>query len=183
LDETWQITGQAATLREAKNLFAALAEPPHLVVLDIALPGGEWGIEILPSLETRYAKTAPPVLVYSAYADYGHIQAALAMGVKGYVSKDEGFPQLEKAMRSVARGETFVNQDLYSRFPASPEPLDTFTRQEKQVLLLAQKGWNNKRIGDELLISRRTVEWYFYCVYAKLGVKSRKALLSLKPGG
>jgi DNA-binding NarL/FixJ family response regulator len=182
LDKAWSVAGQASALAEAKTLFAGLPEAPDLVALDIALPGGEWGLELLLWLEARYGRAAPPVLVYSAFADYGHIQIALAMGARGYVSKDEGFPVLEKAMLALVSGKTFVNQDLYSHFPFSPELYNALSRQEKQVLVLAQKGWDDRRIGAELLISRRTVEWYLHCIYDKLGVKSRRALLALKPG-
>jgi DNA-binding NarL/FixJ family response regulator len=75
---------------------------------------------------------------------------------------------LEKAMLALVSGKTFINQDLYSHFPVSPELHNALSRQEKQVLVLAQKGWDDSRIGAGLLISRRTVEWYLHCIYDKL---------------
>ena len=47
------------------------------------------------------------------------------------------------------------------------------TRREDQVLALVARGWTNKRIGDELGISPRTVGTHVSRVLRKLGVTSR----------
>jgi DNA-binding NarL/FixJ family response regulator len=179
LGENWTVTGEAADLSGGKAVFDTMNDPPDLVVLDIALRNNEWGLDMIPYLAQRYGKKAPPVLVYSVYTDYAHVQAAMGMGVLGYVSKDEGFPALETAMRAVARRQVFINQKLLSKLSSVPDLMSGLTRREKQVFLLVQQGWDNKRIACEFSLLPRTVECYLNRIYSKLGVKSRKELQEL----
>jgi DNA-binding NarL/FixJ family response regulator len=179
LGKNWTVTGEAADLDGGKTVFDIMKEPPDLVVLDIALRNNEWGLDLLPHLAERYGKKAPPVLVYSVYADYAHVQAAIGMGVLGYVSKDEGFPALETAMQAVVRRQVHINQKLLNKLSSVPDLMSGLTRREKQVFLLVQQGWDNKRIANKFSLIPRTVECYLNRIYSKLGVKSRKQLQEL----
>jgi NarL family two-component system response regulator LiaR len=180
LGKGWTLTGEAADIEEAKLLFENLPSPPNLVVLDIALRGGDWGLDLIPYLAARYGKPAvPPVLVYSVYADYSHVQAAMSMGVQGYISKEEGFPVLEKAIQTVLRGQVYVNQKIISKLSVVPGLLSSLTRREKEVFLMVQRGLGNHEIAGELGLVLRTVECYLNRIYSKLGIKSRKELQAL----
>jgi DNA-binding NarL/FixJ family response regulator len=179
LGENWTVTGEAADLSGGKAVFDTMSDPPDLVVLDIALGNNEWGLDLVPHLAERYGKKAPPVLVYSVYTDYAHVQAAMGLGVLGYVSKDEGFPVLEAAMRTVARRQVHINQKLMSKLSSVPNLMSGLTRREKQVFLLVQQGWDNKRIANKFVLAPRTVECYLNRIYSKLGAKSRKELQEL----
>ncbi|GHV78393.1 hypothetical protein AGMMS49944_01840 [Spirochaetia bacterium] len=71
LKKQWTIVGQAANIKEARGLFAALTKAPDLVILDIGLKETENGLELLPFLAERYKHArdpgAPAVLVYSIW--------------------------------------------------------------------------------------------------------------------
>jgi DNA-binding NarL/FixJ family response regulator len=178
LGDSWTAAGEAADLSGGKAVFETMSDPPDLVVLDIAL-GNEWGLDLVPWLTERYGKEAPPVLVYSVYADYAHVQAAIGMGVLGYVSKDEGFPALETAMHAVVQRQVHINKKLLSKLSSVPDLMSGLTKREKQVFLLVQQGWDNKRIANEFSLAPRTVECYLNRIYSKLGTKSRKELQEL----
>jgi NarL family two-component system response regulator LiaR len=179
LGKDWIIAGEAADLDEAKGIFAKLKTPPDMVMLDIALGKGQWGLDLIPALTEQYGTSSPPVLVYSAYADYAHVQAAMNMGVRGYVSKAEGFPVLEKAMKTVVQGQVYINQKLVSKLSAAPDLLGGLTKREKQVFLALQHGLDNQHIAEEYTLTLRTVETYVNRIYSKLGVKSRRELQAL----
>jgi DNA-binding NarL/FixJ family response regulator len=179
LGTEWTVTGEAADLDGGKAVFAAMDEPPDLVVLDIALRNNEWGLDLIPHLAKRYGKIAPPVLVYSVYADYAHLHAAMGMGAMGYVSKDEGFPVLETAMRTVAQHQVHINQKLLDKLSSVPDMINGLTKRERQIFLLVQQGWDNMRIAEEFSLAVRTVECYLNRIYSKLGIKSRKELQGL----
>jgi DNA-binding CsgD family transcriptional regulator len=55
------------------------------------------------------------------------------------------------------------------------------TLRERAVALLASEGKSNEEIARELGISRRTVEKHLENAYAKLHIRSRGALLMLRP--
>ncbi|MDR1625126.1 MAG: response regulator transcription factor, partial [Spirochaetia bacterium] len=165
LGNAWTVAGQAADIAEAKKIFGNLAKPPDLVVLDIALRGGDWGLNLIPWLEEVYGMAAPPVLVYTVYADYAHVRAAVSVGARGYVSKDEGFPVLEEAMRMLMRGRTHINPNLLFKLAAVPDMISGLTKREKEIFLLVQQGRDNKHIAQQLALVPRTVECYLNRIY------------------
>ena len=56
--------------------------------------------------------------------------------------------------------------------PAYPAGL---TAREVEVLRLVAQGLTDAQVAKQLVISRRTVNWYLTSIYSKLGVSSRTA--------
>jgi DNA-binding CsgD family transcriptional regulator len=56
------------------------------------------------------------------------------------------------------------------------ETRDDLTAQERRIAQLAGDGLSNPEIGARLFLSPRTVEWHLHKVFAKLGIRSRRAL-------
>lgn len=75
---------EAATAQEA---FAILAsEGPHLIVMDIQLPGMD-GLEATKKLKEQPGTAHIPVLAVTSYAMKGDREKALAAGCAGYITK------------------------------------------------------------------------------------------------
>ena len=84
----------------------------------------------------------------------------------------EGFA--ERARRELAAtGEKVRKRQVDTR--------DDLTAQEAQIARLAADGRTNPEIGAQLFISPRTVEWHLHKVFAKLGIGSRRELVSALP--
>src|SRR6187200_1847465 len=72
------------------------------------------------------------------------------------------------AARRPATGERARRRDAETR--------DDLTPQEEQIAQLARDGLSNPEIGARLFLSPRTVEWHLHKVFAKLEIRSRRAL-------
>jgi DNA-binding NarL/FixJ family response regulator len=93
----------AVDLPEALQI--ASGRPLDLVLLDLALPTCS-GIDALQRF--RQAFPAVPVLVLSASEDEERIQACLAAGARGYITKASAVVGLAEAMKAVVAGGRYV---------------------------------------------------------------------------
>src|SRR5882762_11511185 len=79
---------------------------PHVVLMDIAMPELN-GLEAVRQL----AKEFPGVhcIILSMHADEEHVWQALQAGATGYLVKGAPLAELELAINSVAKGETYLS--------------------------------------------------------------------------
>jgi DNA-binding NarL/FixJ family response regulator len=161
----------------------ALAElpgrPPHVVLMDINLPGMS-GIECTGQL--RRAMPAVQVIMLTVYEDNEKIFKALRAGARGYLLKRAGMepPRLLEAIRDVHSGGAPMNSAIARKVveafqePAEAgETLEPLSRREREILELLCSGYANKEIADSLHLSIETVRDYLKSIYDKLHVRSR----------
>jgi non-specific serine/threonine protein kinase len=60
--------------------------------------------------------------------------------------------------------------------PSSARPADPLTPREREVALLLARGFTNRHIGEELVISAATAERHVVNIFNKLGFHSRSQL-------
>jgi DNA-binding NarL/FixJ family response regulator len=167
------VVGEAGDGEEALRLVEELR--PDMALLDCRLPGLE-GVQVAEAIRERGLPTR--VLALSAFADDKYVYGMLQAGAAGYVLKEEALDVA--AVRAVARGEAWYSQQVMAKVTAwargetvSPPGVAGLTGREMEVLRLLARGWGNKRIAEELVISERTVKNHVTSIYAKLGVRSR----------
>ena len=106
-EPTFQLIAEVSdglqAVEEAKKL------QPDVILLDIGLPGLN-GIEAA----RRIRKEAPKakILFVSQQSSPELVQAALDVGGSGYVLKSDAGQDLVKAVKAVAKGETFLSRAL-----------------------------------------------------------------------
>jgi DNA-binding NarL/FixJ family response regulator len=174
LGKNWQILGTAASLDEAKKLFKSLDNAPDLILLDLQL-GKEWGLDIIGDKSFERGKF-PPVLVFSVYNDYAHINAALRSGAKGYVCKSQSTADLLTAMEDVSSGKFSFPPDMLQRMAITSDKILGLSKREQEVFSIVQRGKNNKEIAADLGVSLRTIENNLSIIYDKTGAKDRREL-------
>jgi len=105
--------------------------------------------------------------------------AALKLGVKGFVLKDSAMEDILNAVKTVATGESFFSQPL-TKFllkRAKPDLTDSLTPSEKRILSLIGEYKSSREIAETLFISVRTVERHRENISLKLDLHGNKALL------
>ena len=151
----------------------------HLLLLDLMLPDGN-GAEIVQFLK---AQDSPcHILVISAETNQDVIIQLVEMGIDGFVSKFTDEQTLETAIHSVCDGIEFFGQDITEIIHAvsvskAPDN-EVFTSRELDIIRLCAKGYNVKRIAEELFISKRTVETHKNNIFKKLGFNSTSELIN-----
>ncbi|HNB72607.1 MAG TPA: response regulator transcription factor [Acidobacteriota bacterium] len=172
---------------EADDGAVALAEvkrlQPHVVVLDMDMPvldGMGVAREILQQrwpVEIAFLTMHKEELIFNA---------ALDLGVKGYVVKDSAATEIVDCIKAIASGQSFISPVLSGLLlnrvapgTASKAPgLSVLTPAERRVLRLIADSKLNTEIAAELFVSVRTVEHHRSNICSKLGLNGKHALLT-----
>ena len=154
-----------------------------VVLLDLEL-GDACGVEALRRL--REYNPDCRVLVFTAHDDDHHVLNAIELGVDGYLIKGATQERLCEAIRSVHRGNAYLDPSVTSQITArlrsdapSTSKSSPLTRREWSVLRCLAAGRRNKEIAKELFISERTVKFHMASLMTKLGARNRTEVLKI----
>lgn len=149
---------------------------PRVLVLDLNMPG-EPSLASIPKVHESSPDTA--VVVLTMQDDPAFAKEAFRLGAKAFVVKHAAGAELVDAIRSAARGETYINPQLGARLAATPEgPPGGLTPREIDVLRLVAAGHTNPEIAEKLVISIRTVETHRAAIHRKLNTNSRAEVVA-----
>jgi DNA-binding NarL/FixJ family response regulator len=179
LDESdIRVTGEARSGAEAIETLTAAGF--DLVLLDINLEGRS-GLEVLTTLRRDFP--ALPVLMLSMYPEEQYALVAMRAGASGYVAKDAEPAELIAAIRAVARGGNYMSarvaphvQDQLKGLDERP-PHQRLTVREHQIMLMLLQGTSPTDIGEEMMISVKTVSAHRTHILEKLGVSGTAELV------
>ncbi len=171
---------EAADGREFLDILPGIK--PDIVFMDIKMPGPD-GIET-----TRKALEKMPslrVLALSMHDDKQYLESMIKAGAKGFLLKNAGFEEIEKAVENVMQGNSYFSVELLNMLAgriasqANGEYTinEKLTSRETEVLELICKGLTNHEIGQKLFISQRTVEKYRANLLEKTGSKNTVSLV------
>lgn len=156
-----RVIGEVSNGRDA--LKAAREMEPDVVLMDIAMPEMN-GLEATSRLRQECPRTM--VLMLSMYTNEEYLKEALRAGAAGYLLKDADRAELELAIKTVCRGETYLTPavakftlDAYCRQDdAQAGPLARLTGRQREILQLIAEGCSTKQIAQRLDLSVKTVE-------------------------
>jgi two-component system response regulator NreC len=167
------VTGEAGNVPDALRLVEL--RHPHVLVLDLNMPG--------PSSLTAITqvKATCAVVVLTMQSDPGFAREALRAGARAYVLKEAAGAELVTAIRTAARGGTYLNPQMGARMAVeltgSAVAPDDLSERELDVLRLIALGHTNAEIGDRLFLSMRTVETHRSHIQHKLRRTTRAELV------
>jgi len=159
-----KVVAEAVNGRQALELFRK--HRPDIVLLDIRMP-------VMSGLEAAVAiRSECPDARMIALTTYGgdeDIRRALAAGVKAYLTKDVLRQELQKAIRAVHLGKTYMSAALAAIQQHSPH----LSAREIEVLRLIVDGLPNRLIAHRLNIAEATAKNHVKNILGKLGVRDR----------
>lgn len=168
------VVGEAGAGQQAVN--SVLSVRPDVVVMDITMPDIT-GIEA-----TRQLSGHTRVVILSVHSSREYVGQALRAGAVGYVVKDAVLGDLVAAVRAVASGQGFLSPAIsgllieeyvrYSELAAAPDPLESLTSRERQVLRLVAQGHTSREIAALLHLSPKTVDIHRSNAMKKLHLQS-----------
>jgi DNA-binding NarL/FixJ family response regulator len=156
------------------------AEQPDVAVLDVSMPRMT-GLQAAREIGSYSPRTR--VLLLSMHDDERYFFEGLEAGAAGYVLKRAADTDLIDAVRTVARGHTFLSgtaqESLMREWKEGgrAEPADPLTPRELEVVKLIAEAYTNKQIAETLKLSEKTVESHRANVLSKLGMRDRVELV------
>ncbi len=166
---------------EADDLAAAVRHvhehKPHVLVLDLRMPGGS-SIETIRKLRESAPDTQ--VVVMTMEGNPVFAQHALASGALGFVLKDRADSELREAVIAAAGGEEYISPSVAARLGGLRGSVaeDELSPREVEVLRLIALGHTSVEIAGQLHISPRTVESHRARIHRKLGLATRAELVA-----
>lgn len=170
-------------VRTARSLAAAVEQirdqgAPDAVILDLNLPDAR-GAEGMVTL--RRLLPDVPITMISADIDAAQVQAALAAGAQGYISKSLAREALVDSLRRMWNGEIVTPEGYEPELAGEEEQaradlarrFASLTPQQMKILRLICLGKANKEISYELSIAEATVKTHITAIMAKINARRR----------
>jgi DNA-binding NarL/FixJ family response regulator len=173
---------------EADDGAAALAaienHRPDWIVLDVNMPQMN-GFDVVRRLQASRSKAA--VVFLTMHKDEEMFNAAMDLGVGGYILKDSAVTDIISCLKTVLSGEPYISPQLSAfllnrsrraaalsrKIPA----LERLTPAERKILKLIADYKTSKEIAEILCIHSRTVDNHRTNISQKLDLKGTHALL------
>ena len=181
-DPQLKVVGEADDGATAIEMVESLSAT--VAVLDVDMPNGD-GFEVARALKQK--RSPARIIFLTMHKDERFLNAALDLGVDGYVLKDSAANDIISSVKAVVAGQEYVSPVLAGflikrsrRAAALAEQLPALSKltpTELRILKLLADYKTSKDIAAELFISPRTVEHHRSNICEKLGLAGSHALI------
>ena len=147
---------------------------PHVALLDIRMPKMT-GIEA--AKEILLIDPAAKILFLTTFDDSEYITAALQIGAKGYILKQD-YESIVPALKAVEAGQAVLGSEIVQKLAVTRHDLKKWglSDKEEEITALVGQGLNNKEIAQALFLSEGTVRNNIVVIMEKLEVTNRTQL-------
>jgi two-component system nitrate/nitrite response regulator NarL len=168
------VVGVAYSPEEAVRLLPSAAA--DICLIDLQFPTGT-ALDSLPELICSAPATRFVVLSGSIEADL--LDAAIAVGVRGFAHKGQQADEIVAMLARVHAGELVVDPATGSRLALRPQSeaqrlAHYLTPREREVLTRLVRGENTATLARTMKITRSTARSHVQSVLTKLGVHSQR---------
>lgn len=165
---------------------------PHLVLMDIDLPGMN-GIEGMKLIKSQYPNVE--IIMLTIYHDSHKIFDSLCAGASGYLLKHTSLPEIKESIEVVLNGGSVMspqiarkvigyfsaggtNQKPPKEATSQKNPENELTLREREIVIGLVDGLSYKMIADRMDISIDTVRAHIRNIYRKLHVNSKAEVIA-----
>ncbi|MDQ1286793.1 MAG: hypothetical protein QG622_358 [Actinomycetota bacterium] len=178
------IGGRAADVRVAvtctrwPQLLTSDAFPVDVVLLDLELGDGLPAAVKIATLRM----TGVATVVLSTFAEPAMVRECISAGALGFVPKSEDASVILDAVRTAARGDTYLSAAVAAALLADDAPdaaVPKLSDQERRVLVLYASGLPMKSVARRLDVGYETAKSYLGRVrekYAECGREARSKI-------
>jgi DNA-binding NarL/FixJ family response regulator len=177
-----RLVGEASSGAEA--LLAMGRFKPDLILMDVHMPGMD-GAATTTEIMAQYPHVK--VIAWTVSESSDDLLRMMRAGCSGYVLKDVGPAELQRALWSAVRSESPVPRKMIPdvlRRVTEQTPLSqntstvTLTSREMQILRGIAKGIPTKRLAQQLGLRAPSVETHLHNLFRKLSAANRGEAVS-----
>lgn len=181
--DNWTIQAFPSCEDAFKTLNINLTTAPQVVIMDLGLPGMN-GLEGITHLKQTSPNTE--IVVFTVFDDIDKIYTAICAGASGYLLKSTPPQALVEGIHEVLNGGSPMHPQVARKVltrlnttrPPTPEPGETLSDREREVLECMVDGLIKKEIADRLTLSIHTVDNYLRRIYRKLHVNTMQGAVA-----
>ena len=168
-----EVVAEAGDGREALELIAR--HLPDVALVDVTMPGLN-GLNTTARISVEYPSVR--VIILSMHDNEEYVWQALQAGAAGYLLKDAGVAELELAIRSAARGGSYLSptisrqvvRDYVRQGSVELGSARRLTARQNEIVQLIAEGSTNREIAAVLGVSIKTVQSHRSALMARLEV-------------
>jgi DNA-binding NarL/FixJ family response regulator len=176
-----RLVGEASSGAEALNAIEVLK--PDLILMDVHMPEMDG-----PATAKAVLKRHPEIKVvaWTVSESSDDLLRMMQVGCSGYVLKDAGPGELQRALLSAMRSESPVPRKMIPEVlrrvaestPLSQNNVIPLTSREMQILRGIAKGHTTKRIAADLGLKDPSIVTHLHNIFRKLGATNRGEAVS-----
>ena len=147
--------------------------------MDVRMEGMN-GIKACRAIKSARPETA--VLMFTSFGEDDAVTASIVAGASGYLLKNMARADLLRAIRAAAAGQSLLDPAVtgkvlqrLARLTAREDEraVEEISDREKEVLALVARGFTNRQIAEDLVISENTARNHVSRILDKLGLSRR----------
>lgn len=150
---------------------------PDILLMDIRMQEMT-GLEAAEVILSKHPEAK--ILFLTTFSDDEYISKALALGVKGYILK-QNFEGIVPAVKAVYGGQNVFDGKVIGKLPVKGSTGGDFSsydisEREQRIIELVADGLSNREISERLFLGEGTVRNYISTILEKLSLRDRTQL-------
>lgn len=173
LEPDMRVIGEAEDGETA--IQRVLETRPDVTLMDIQLPRLN-GLEATEAICAAWPEAK--VIILTTFGRDDYVFQGIRAGAMGFLLKDTPADKLLETIQRVHAGEVFIQQEIASRalrelLGPQARTIEALTDREGEVLGFLARGYSNREIAEQLVLTEGTVKNHVSNILGKLQAENR----------